>query len=165
MQICLIAITCWSILASPNKMDDYAGVRVLVFRVADMACAADASAVREILPAQSATRIPGSPDAVVGLINVRGQLVTLVNCRHVLKRPPGDGDGSGPIILVEVGDWTVGLAVDEVLDMFSVTPDELSERKDLPGVDDRLVRAVGRRADSSFVLLDIDALLRPFLDA
>jgi purine-binding chemotaxis protein CheW len=159
----LIAITCWSILASPNKMDDYAGVRILVFRVADLACAADAAAVREILPAQAATRIPGSPDAVDGLINVRGQLVTLVNGRHALSHPPGDG--SGPIILVEVGDWTVGLAVDAVLDMFSVTPDELSERGDLPGIDARLVRAVGRRANLSFVLLDIDALLRPFLDA
>ena len=165
MQICLIVITCWSILASPNKMDDYAGVRVLVFRVADLACAADASAVREILPAQAATRIPGSADAVDGLINVRGQLVTLVNGRHALNNPSGDDDGGGPIILLEVGDWTVGLAVDEVLDMFSVTPDELSERSDLPGVDARLVRAVGRRANSSFVLLDIDALLGPFLDA
>ncbi len=159
----MIAITCWSILASPNRMDDYAGVRILVFRVADLACAADVSAVREILPAQAATRIPGSPDAVDGLINVRGQLVTLVNGRHALNHPPGDG--SGPIILIEVGDWTVGLAVDAVLDMFSVTPDELSERGDLPGIDARLVRAVGRRANLSFVLLDIDALLRPFLDA
>ena len=144
-------------------MDDYAGVRILVFRVADLACAADAAAVREILPAQAAARIPGSPDAVDGLINVRGQLVTLVNGRHALSHPPGDG--SGPIIIVEVGDWTVGLAVDAVLDMFSVTPDELSERGDLPGIDARLVRAVGQRADLSFVLLDIDALLRPFLDA
>jgi purine-binding chemotaxis protein CheW len=144
-------------------MDDYAGVRILVFRVADLACAADVSAVREILPAQAATRIPGAPDAVDGLINVRGQLVTLVNGRHALNHPPGDG--GGPIILVEVGDWTVGLAVDAVLDMFSVTPDELSERADLPGIDARLVRAVGRRANLSFVLLDIDALLRPFLDA
>jgi purine-binding chemotaxis protein CheW len=144
-------------------MDDYAGVRILVFRVADLACAADVSAVREILPAQAATRIPGAPDAVDGLINVRGQLVTLVNGRHALNHPPGDG--SGPIILIEVGDWTVGLAVDAVLDMFSVTPDELSERGDLPGIDARLVRAVGRRANLSFVLLDIDALLRPFLDA
>ncbi len=144
-------------------MDDYSGVRILVFRVADLACAADAAAVREILPAQAATRIPGSPDAVDGLINVRGQLVTLVNGRHALNHPPGDG--SGPIILIEVGDWTVGLAVDAVLDMFSVTPDELSERGDLPGIDARLVRAVGRRANLSFVLLDIDALLKPFLDA
>ena len=78
-------------------MDEYAGVRILVFRLADLACAADASAVREILPAQAATRIPGSPDAVDGLINVRGRLVTLVNGRRALNNPPGDADGDGSL--------------------------------------------------------------------
>jgi len=150
-------------LASPNKMHDYAGVRLLLFRVADMACAADASVVQEILPAQRATRIPGAREAVEGLINVRGRLVTLINGRQALNHPPGNGDG--PVILVEVGERTVGFSVDAVLDMFSVSPEDLAERADLPGVDVRLVKAVGRRADWSFVLLDTDALLGPYLAA
>ena len=150
-------------MASPNKMHDYAGVRLLVFRVADLACAADVSAVQEILPAQRATRIPGAREAVEGLINVRGRLVTLVNGRHALNHPADDG--AGPIILMEVGERTVGFAVDAVLDLFSLSADDLTERGDLPGIDARLVKAVGRRADLSFVLLDIDALFRPYLTA
>ncbi|UCG85955.1 MAG: purine-binding chemotaxis protein CheW [Gemmatimonadota bacterium] len=150
-------------MASPNKMHEYAGVRLLVFRVADLACAADASVVREILPAQQATRVPGAHEAVEGLINVRGRLVTLINGRQALNHPPENGDG--PVILVEVGERTVGISVDAVLDMFSVAPDDLAERADLPGVDAQLVKAVGRRADMSFVLLDTDALLGPYLAA
>ncbi len=150
-------------MASPNKMHDYAGVRLLVFRVADMACAADASAVQEIIPAQRATRVPGAREVVEGLINVRGRVVTLINGRRALNHPPGDGDG--PVILMEVGERTVGFSVDAVLDMFSVSPDDLAERADLPGVDARLVRAVGQRAGLSFVLLDIDALIGPYLAA
>jgi purine-binding chemotaxis protein CheW len=144
-------------------MHDYAGVRLLVFRVADLACAADASTVQEIIPAQRATRIPGARDAVEGLINVRGRLVTLVNGRNALDYPPANG--AGPIILVEIGERTVGIAVDAVLDLFSLSEDDLTERRDLPGIDARLVKAVGRRANLSFVLLDIDALLRPYLAA
>jgi purine-binding chemotaxis protein CheW len=150
-------------LASHNKMHDYAGFRILVFRVADLACAADASLVQEILSSQRATRIPGAREAVEGLINVRGRLVTLVSGRRALEHPPGNGDS--PIILVETGERTVGVSVDEVLDMFAVSPQDLAERSDLPGIDAKLVKAVGRRADLSFVLLDIDALLGPYLAA
>jgi purine-binding chemotaxis protein CheW len=163
IQLCLIAITCCSILASLNKMADFAGIRLLVFRVADLACAAEASVVREILPAQKATRVPGAQGAVDGLINVRGRVITLVDGRRALNH--SSGGGGGPVILVDVGEWTVGLTVDAVLDLFSVSPEELAEREDLPGVDARIVKAVGQRADLSFVLLDIDALLRPYMAA
>jgi len=144
-------------------MADFAGIRLLVFRVADLACAAEASVVREILPAQKATRVPGAQGAVDGLINVRGRVITLVDGRRALNQSSGGGDGS--VILVDVGEWTVGLGVDAVLDLFSVSPGELAERQDLPGVDARIVKAVGQRADLSFVLLDIDALLRPYMAA
>jgi purine-binding chemotaxis protein CheW len=144
-------------------MADFAGIRLLVFRVADLACAAEASAVREILPAHRATRVPGAQDAVAGLINVRGRVITMVDGRRALNHSPGGGDG--PVLLVDVGESTVGLAVDAVLDLFSIRRDELAEREDLPGVDARIVKAVGQRAGLSFLLLDTDALLRPYLVA
>ena len=89
----------------------------------------------------------------------------MVNGRRALNNPPGDADGDSSIILLEVGDRTVGFAVDAVLDMFTARAEELAEREGLPGLDAQLVRAVGRRDSMSFVLLDTDALLRPFLDA
>ncbi len=142
-------------------MADFAGLRLLIFTVADLACATRAESVREIIPWQSAVRIPGAPTPVMGLINVRGRLMTLVDGRHALHHQAAEDEG--PIILLDVGTQTVGFVVDSVVDLFSVTPSDLAERADLPGVDARLVRAVGRRDDVSFVLLDLDALLRPIL--
>lgn len=139
-------------------MADLAGVRILVFRVADLLCGAEARTVREILSVQAAVRVPGAPDAVAGLINVRGQLVTLVDGRRALGYPP---NGHGSIVLLDVGEHAVGFTVDEVMDLLTVSPDDLSDRRGLPGVDPRLVRAVGRRGNDSFVLLDLDALLGP----
>ena len=133
----------------------------MVFRVADLVFAVEAAAVKEILPKCRATRIPGADPAVEGLINVRGRLLTLTDARRALSYPPGNGDG--PIMLLDVGAQTAGLAVDDVLDLFSVAYDELVERDGLPGIDPALVRAVGRQAGVSFVLLDIEALLGPIL--
>ena len=142
-------------------MGDLAGVRILVFQVADQQCGVGVSAVREILPEQQATRIPGASDEVAGLINVRGQLVPLVDGRRALGHAPFEGRGT--IVLCEVGEQYVGLTVDEVIDLLTVAPEDLSDRGELPGVDPRLVEAVGRRGDDMFVLLDLDALLAPIL--
>ena len=142
-------------------MVDFSGVRLLAFRVAAIVFAAEAGVVREILPAQPSTRIPGASGMVRGLINARGSLITVIDGCAALGFPSGREDC--PIIVFEVGDKTVGFSVDAVLDLFSVTSDSLTERKHLPGIDPRLVLAVGYHGGVSFVLLDVETLLRPIM--
>lgn len=148
-------------------------VRLLVFRVGNLICAAEVDQVREILPRLPTTRIPGAPPVVAGLANVRGTLVTVVEGWRALGQPepappPGAGDG-GSTILLEVGGsrMLAGFTVDEVMDMLAVEAATLEERGGagggLAGVDPTLVRAVGRRGDRLFVVLDVAALLGPIL--
>jgi len=147
-------------------MADAAIVRLLVFRVGSLTCAAEADAVREILPRLAATRIPGASVLVAGLANVRGTLVTVVEGWRALgQAAPSHSDAGGTTVLLQVGPArkTIGFIVDEVLDMLAVSGDALERREALPGLDPRLVRAVGRRAGRPFVLLDTDALLGPIL--
>ena len=149
-------------------MADAAVVRLLVFRVGTLACAAPAEAVREILPRLATARIPGAPSVVAGVINVRGTLVTVVEGWRALglAAPDGGADGTGgTTVLLQVGTArkVIGFMVDEVLDMLTVSEDALERRDALPGLDPRLVRAVGRRAGQPFVVLDTDALLGPIL--
>jgi len=77
----------------------------------------------------------------------------------------GSGGGGGTTVLLQVGAArkTIGLTVDEVIDMLAVSGDTLERREALPGLDPRLVRAVGRRSGVPFVVLDTDALLGPIL--
>lgn len=62
--------------------------RLLVFRVGNLACAAEVDQVREILPRLPTTRIPGAPPVVAGLVNVRGTLVTVVEGWRALGQTP-----------------------------------------------------------------------------
>ena len=94
----------------PGKKAGLAGARLVLFRVGDLVFAVEAVSVREILPAHGATRIPGAVDAVEGLINVRGRLLTLVDARRALNHPPSGG--GGPIILWDTGEQVVGFAVE-----------------------------------------------------
>lgn len=118
--------------------------------------------MREVLPVQPATRVPGAPAAVAGIVNVRGTLVPLVDGRQALGAPARDG---GSIMLLDVAEHPVGLIVDEVLDLVTIGEGEWTERQDLPGVDPRAVRAVGKSNGLAFVLLDFAALLEPLLGA
>ena len=150
-------------------MSDGGIVRLLVFRVGTLACAAAAETVREILPRLAATRIPGAPAVVAGVVNVRGSLVTVVEGWRALGQPAPAGDTpageapAGTTVVLEFagGRKTAGFTVDEVIDLLSVGGETLKRRHALPGIDSTLVRAVGRRSGQLFVVLDTDALLIP----
>ena len=125
--------------------------------------AVEAGAVLEILPAASPTRIPGAPAAVRGLVNVRGQLVTVVDAARAIGLAAGPEATEGSLVLVENHGRPVALAVDEVLDLVTVSDTALDDRASLPGVRPDLVRAVGASGGQTFVQLATDVLLEPLL--
>jgi chemotaxis signal transduction protein len=56
-----------------------------------------------------------------------------------------------------------GLGVGQVVDFLEVPEHSVAERAELPGIDPRLVKAVGIRDGQHFILLDIDALVAPII--
>jgi purine-binding chemotaxis protein CheW len=139
-------------------------LHAVIFRIGALICAAPAGIVREILPRLPATRIPGVAQAIEGLVNVRGTLLTVLD-GHVLLQQERRVEDEGAIILVEVAGRRYGLGVGQVIDFLEVPEQSVAERADLPGVDPRLVRAVGLRDGQHFILLDIDRLFEPIIGA
>src|SRR6266567_6464388 len=161
-RTCLPSATPCSILVSSHPMSEATLVRLLVFRVGNLVCAAEVDAVREILPRLPTTRIPGAPPVVAGLVNVRGTLVTVVEGWRALGQAPPSASPETPVasaapgstIILEVagrdadnGGATrklIGFTVDEVIDLLAGGNSTLEGCEGLPGVDPTLVRAVGR---------------------
>ncbi len=145
-------------------MADSPTLHAVIFRIGALICAAPAGIVREILPRLPATRIPGVAEAIEGLVNVRGTLLTVLDGHILLRQERREGD-EGAIVLVEVAGRRYGLGVGQVLDFLEVPEQSVAERAELPGVDPRMVRAVGLRGDQHFILLDVDALFAPIIGA
>jgi purine-binding chemotaxis protein CheW len=137
-------------------------LHAVIFRIGALICAAPAGIVREILPRLPATRIPGVVEAIEGLVNVRGTLLTVLD-GHVLLQQARREEDEGAIIVLEVAGKRYGLGVGQVLDFLEVPERSVAPRSDLPGVDPRLVRAVGLQDDRHFILLDVDALFAPII--
>jgi purine-binding chemotaxis protein CheW len=137
-------------------------LRLVLFRLGSLTCAAPATAVREVVGADRATRIPGCDQTVAGLVNLRGSLLTVVDGRRLVGIEP-NGQVAESILVLARGERSVGFLVDEVLDLIEVSADQLETGESLPGVDPGLIAAVGRSAEGLFAVLDTEALVTPLI--
>jgi purine-binding chemotaxis protein CheW len=150
------------IFFSSIEMANSPALHAVIFRIGEVVCAAPAGIVREILPRLPATRIPGVPDEVEGLVNVRGSLLTVLD-GHLLLQQQRRASDEGAIVVLDVKGRSYGLGVGQVLDFLEVPAAAVVERRELPGVDPRLVKAVGMDADRHFILLDVEAAFAPII--
>jgi purine-binding chemotaxis protein CheW len=148
-------------LASIELTSESVTNRALLFRAGATAYGCAVGAVQEIIPWRAATRLPGTPPWVRGLINVRGAIVTVIDlgARLGSESPDTDPD-QGFILLVRYRDRVVGVRVDAVLDVRDVGEDPIPSAP----ADGGIARALARTDDGmNVVLLDLDALLQQVL--
>src|SRR5437762_2560901 len=93
--------------------------RLLVFDIGASAFACDMDSFREIVPIQPTTRLPGAPNTVCGLINLRGTIVTVIDGGVALGRAAFNR-AEGLILLADYQDRWVGIGVDDVRDVQDV---------------------------------------------
>ena len=143
-------------------LEQLAAARTLLFRVAGDVYGCDIDAVREIIPYRRATRLPGAPPYVQGLINLRGTIVTVIDlaARLDATRPPMR-DGGGSIILAEHGTRLVGVAVEEVMDVQAIAEEQVEAANGHSA--GGLVRGLGHLEDGVVVLIDIHTLVTQVL--
>jgi len=92
------------------------GENVLMFSIAGHVHCATLASVREIIPIQPATRLPGAAGHVRGLINLRGNIVTVIDATMCEYGVAADHAGAC-ILVIECDNGVAGIVVDEVHDM------------------------------------------------
>lgn len=158
----MLRVRRFGIFISLKHMDDSARLRLVLFRLGQHLLAVPADAVREVIPAGRATRIPGAAALVAGLVNFRGTLLTVIDGRIALGLDPGAAAGESVLVL-DRGERSLGLMVDEVLDLVEVAPSDLRDGEGPAGLDPHMVSAAGMHAGRIFAVLDTDRLLAPAL--
>lgn len=120
----------------------------------------DSGVVREIVPVIDATRLPGAPAHVRGVVNLRGQLLTVVDVGHRLTGTPAETP-EGSIVVVTMAERALGLLVDDVHDVqeLRLVP---AEREVLARADG-LLTGLGRLGDEVVLVIDIPELVRQTL--
>ncbi len=132
------------------------------FRVAKLLVGIDVQLVQEVIRAQEMRTVPLAPTEVKGLINLRGQIVTAIDLRHMLGLPPrAEEDGPSMNVVVRYDDEAVSLLVDEAGDVVELADADFEPVP--PTVAPRLRRLASGafKLDGSLVLvLDVEATIK-----
>ena len=137
--------------------------RTLLFRVGSAVYGCDIDDIREIVPFRQATRLPGAPSYVSGLINLRGTIVTVLDLGRLLDAAHERVAENGSIMLVSTSGNArlVGVAVQEVMDVRVVGTSVDDVIADSAGND--AVRGLAHVDGGTVILLDIHSLVRQVL--
>jgi purine-binding chemotaxis protein CheW len=133
----------------------------VTFTIAGQLFGVPVLAVQDVLRPQAITRIPMAPPEILGSLNLRGRIVTVVDTRHRLGLPRAESNEQPMSIVVPHGDDLFSLAVDRVGEVLSLSPQNFEPN---PATLDPAWREVAngiyRLKDELLVVIDVGRLLR-----
>ena len=147
-----------------GKADDAAPqdqLELLTFIMAGEQYAVDIERIVEIVTPRAVTRIPNADPSVVGIISLRGTIVTLVDVRRKLRhREAGKDTDDTRIVVIDFQREIVGFIVDRVLRVVKSSAAEIERHPVVHATElDESVRGVFRAGGALTILLDLDKLL------
>jgi purine-binding chemotaxis protein CheW len=149
--------------ASKSTRDD-ATHQYLSFFLGGEEYATNILSVQEIKGWDTVTRVPYSPDYILGVINLRGSIVPVVDLRVRFALPNAVFDAATVIIVVRVagtrGDRIVGIVVDAVSDVYTLASENIKPPPNVMGsVDHLFVVGLASLDDKLVIILDIERLV------
>lgn len=133
---------------------------LLVLLLGDERYGVFTSQVREVIFHETPTPVPRTAPFVLGVVNLRGQILPVIDLRQRFGLPPGT---SRYIVVLEIQDLLVGVTVDDVVGVEEVQEEAIEPPSSmLSTVDNRFLRGIVHDADRLVMVLDVTlGLLRP----
>jgi purine-binding chemotaxis protein CheW len=129
-----------------------------VFRIGGEIFGIAIERVVEIIKPQRVFSIPGLPDFLCGVMNVRGSVIPLIDLRRRFTCAPSGKKER--IIVTRFEKEKIGFLVDEIREILALPEEEISHPPSLfRGFRTEYITGLGKRADTIIILLDIDNLL------
>lgn len=123
-------------------------MQIVIFNVNDEQFAIEAYQVEGINEILNITKVPKAPDYILGLINLRGNIITILDIHKLLKMPQ-DNSSENNIVIVNVKEEVIGIVVDQVDEVVEVEnknikTDELQESyiKGIIQLQDRIITLI-----------------------
>lgn len=118
--------------------------------------------VREIIGLMPITRVPRTPEAIRGVINLRGKVIPIVDLRTKFGLEKSDADQRTCIIVVQARGVEFGVIVDRVSEVANVAGEEIEATPEFGSdVDTQYLLGIAKSAGRVKLLLDIDRALSP----
>ncbi|MCL6612874.1 MAG: chemotaxis protein CheW [Peptococcaceae bacterium] len=134
--------------------------QVVVFTLRDQVYGMDIGSVLEIIRMESVTRVPGTPDFIEGIINLRGKVIPVMDLCRRFNMPPSKISDSTRVIIAEAGGVTVGMIVDSVSEVLRIPASSIEPPPAIiAGSSIEALRGIALVDEKMIILLDLGKVL------
>lgn len=143
---------------------EYTGneIQIVTFRLGKETFGVRVKDIREIVKLENVTRVPQMPIFIEGVMNLRGQITTIVDLKKLMELPRGETDpGYTRIIVAEISDGQLGLIVDSVKEVIRVSPESITDPPKMVSSQKaaRFLAGICKLPDQLILLIDISRIL------
>jgi len=131
----------------------------LTFTLAEEEYGIDILKVQEIKGYVPTTRVPNSPPEVIGVLNLRGTVVPIIDLRRKFNLPEATYDQFTVIVVVVVQERVMGVIVDSVSEVMNIPGEDIQPPPNVGSKGVNTLKGMGKVGDKLIILLDIDTVL------
>lgn len=150
--------------SQPVHQEEAQTLHTILFKMGAEYYGLPVESIKEIIKPMPTTRFPKSPPFVEGIIDLRGEVLPIVNLRKMFGLEPVPVTEASRYIDVQLGRFRVGIIVDEVSEVMHIP---VSQTEPAPpiieGVDGRYLNGVARLSDKLVLLLNLDEIFHTWL--
>jgi purine-binding chemotaxis protein CheW len=139
-------------------------VHLIGFKVSDELFGVDILMVQEILKDTTITAIPDAPEFIIGIVNLRGNIIPIINLKKRLKLYGQSTENNDEvwIVILNIGERTTGFLVDRVTKVVKVPMKSIKPPPELvvsQGLDSDYIRGVCKHDQQLLAILDFNKIL------
>ena len=135
-------------------------VQVVSFKLGSEEYGVDIAQVQEINRMVAVTHVPRAPVFMEGVINLRGQLIPIIDLRTRFGMPRVEHTKNTRIVVTEIGQKRVGMVVDSVSEVLRLPLAQIEDAPEMiAGVETEYIRGVGKIEDRLIILLDLGKII------
>jgi purine-binding chemotaxis protein CheW len=134
--------------------------RWVTFRLAGEIYGVDVMAVQEVLRVPEIVPVPGAPEFIIGIINLRGNVVTVIDTHKIFGLAPNEITDASRIVIIEAGKQVAGLLVDSVAEVVNIASKQIETAPDVGTTESaKYIQGITHHNDELLILVDVNRLL------
>jgi purine-binding chemotaxis protein CheW len=139
--------------------------QLVVFDLAGENYGVDINAVREIIRIQQVTHVPDAPEYVEGVMNLRGNVIPVIDLRRRLGLRANDATAESRVVVVDIAGHGIGVIVDAVREVLRIPTASIEPASAVISTEDSFyLEGIAKLDNRLLILLDIDRALAEQVD-
>jgi purine-binding chemotaxis protein CheW len=128
----------------------------VIFKLAEEEYGVEIVTVQEIIRPPKMVKLPNAPPYILGVINLRGSIIPVVDLKDRLKIGVTEIDDNTRSIIVKIENQSYGILVDAVVEVFSLNSEQIERGKDFHNyIDPEFIKGIARLDKRMIILLSL----------